>query len=167
MQHRHTLAGGLLDHRRLGERRQREMRVLSGIKGIRVFTRRTRTRVLARPFFVRKGVDPPGGHARLGEHGERADLEAGHPTQPIVDAAEGGVHGHAQRRGHVTGVGVPRNRADHLPAGVLLQALQVPLERPLLIGRSRRSLRNRQRQIPQAPGHSVRGLRVLRTRCVK
>ena len=94
------------------------------------------------------------------EHGERPDLEAGNLAQSIPDAVEGGVHGHAQRRGHVTSVGVPRNRADRLLAG-LFQALQVPLERPLLIGRGRRSLRKRKRQIPQAPGHSARGLRVL------
>ena len=67
VQHRYTLVGGLLDHRRFGERRQREMRVLSGIKGIRVFNRRIRTRVLIRLSRVRvlfhQGVDPPCGHA--------------------------------------------------------------------------------------------------------
>ena len=171
VQHRHTPVGGLLNHRRLGERRQCEMCVLSGTMRICVFNRRIRACVLVRLSRVRvlfhQGVDPPCGHARLGEHGKRPDLEAGNLAQSFVDAVEGGVHGHAQRRGHVTSVGVPRNRADHLPAGVLLQALQVPLERPLLIGRSRRRLRNRQRQVPQAPGHSVRCLRVLRTRCVK
>ena len=137
------------------------MRVLSGrITGICVFTRNTRIRTCV---LVRPKADPPSGHARLGEHGERPDLEAGYPTQSILDAIEGGVHGQGQRQRHVMSVGVPRNRADHLLTGILLQALQVPLQLPPLNGRSRRSLRKRQRKIPQTRRHGIGGLYVLRT----
>ena len=120
VQHRHAPVGGLLNHRRLGERRQCEIRILSGTMRIRVFNRRIPACVLVRLIRARvlfhQGVEPPRGHPRLGEHGERPDLEAGHPTQTIPDAVEGGVHGQAQRRGHVTSVGVPRNGVDRLLA---------------------------------------------------
>ena len=126
VQHRHTPVGGLLDYRRVEQHHQRKMRLLgSGITGIRVFTPRTRAcvlvrllraRVLVRLFLVRQRVEPPRGHPRLGEHGKRPDLEAGNLAQSIPDAVEGGVHGHAQRRGHVTSVGVPRNGVDRLLA---------------------------------------------------
>ena len=171
VQHGHAPVGGLLDHRRVEQRRQREMRVLgSGLTGIRVFTRRIRAcsripliraHALGRLVILRPGVDPPCGHPRLSEHTERPDLESAHLAQPAPDATEGGVHSQQQRPGHVISIRIPRNRADHLLTGILLQALQVPPQRPPLIGRSRRSLRNRQRQIPQAPGDSARGLRVL------
>ena len=177
VQHRHTPVGGLLDHRRVEQRRQREMRLLgSGLTGIHVFTRPTRTRVrvrlirtraLGRLVVLRPGVDPPCGHPRLSEHSERPDLEAGHPTQSALDATEGGVHSQQQRPGHVISIRIPRNRTDHLLTGILLQALQVPPQCPPLIGRSRRRLRNRQRQVPQAPRHSVRGLHIPGTHRVQ
>ena len=67
VQHRHTPVGGLLDHRRFGERRQCEMCVLSGTMRIRVFNRRIHACVLVRLSRVRvlfhQGVDPPCGHA--------------------------------------------------------------------------------------------------------
>ena len=177
VQHRHAPVGGLLDHRRVEQRRQREMCLLgSGITGLRVFARRPRTRVLVRLIraralgrlvVLRSGVDPPCGHPGLSEHSERPDLEAGHPTQSAPDATEGGVHSQQQRPGHVISIRIPRNGADHLLTGILLQALQVPPQRPPLIGRSRRRLRNRQRQIPQAPRHSIGGLHVPRTHRVQ
>ena len=67
VQHRYTLVGGLLDHRRFGERRQCEMCVLSGTMRICVFNRRIHACVLVRLSRVRvlfhQGVDPPCGHA--------------------------------------------------------------------------------------------------------
>ena len=67
VQHGHAPVGGLLNHRRFGERRQCEMCVLSGTMRIRVFNRRIRTCVLVRLSRVRvlfhQGVDPPCGHA--------------------------------------------------------------------------------------------------------
>ena len=114
VQHGHAPIGGLLDHRRVEQRRQREMRVFgSGLTGIRVFTRPTRTRVrirlirtraLGRLVVLRPGVDPPCGHPGLSEHSERPDLAAGHPTQSALDATEGGVHSQQQRPGHVISV---------------------------------------------------------------
>ena len=117
VQHRHTPASGLLDHRGSEQRSQREMRVFgSGITGIRAFAPRIRARVLVRLLPVRPRINPPRGYARLGEHSERPDLEAGNLAQSILDAVEGGVHSQQQRRGHVTSVGVPRNGVDHLLA---------------------------------------------------
>ena len=114
VQHRHAPISGLLDHRRVEQRRQREMRLLgSGLTGIHVFTRPTRTRVrirlirtraLGRLVVLRPGVDPPCGHPGLSEHSERPDLAAGHPTQSALDATEGGVHSQQQRPGHVISV---------------------------------------------------------------